>query len=114
MSQKLREWWSGGGFFQIMTMLVLAGITWGTTTATIRSDQASSRERLDDRFASLSQQLSEVKGQISAVRAAQDEVLRLRSELSALRDRIASLETDYKTQIQINARLMADVARLER
>lgn len=113
LSQKLKEWWSSGGFFQVGTMLLLAGITWGTTVATVKSEQQAGRERLDSKFGTISDQLTDLKSQISTVRQAQDAVLQLRAEFSALSRRVESLEDDYKTQIQLNAKLMADIARLQ-
>lgn len=109
MNQRLREWWSGGGFIQVSSMILIAGITWGTTVATIRNDQSAVAKSLD----ALSRQLEEVKAQIAGVRSAQDGVLKLQGEVDALRQRLTSLEADYKTQIQINSVIRADIARLQ-
>lgn len=93
-------------------MLVLVGSLFAsyiTTASTLRNNDNNFIERLDG----LSGQLTELKGQIQGVRSAQDGVLQLRGEVAALDDRLSNLEIDYKTQIQINARVMADLARAE-
>lgn len=94
---------------QIGTILLAAGITWGTTVATIRADQGADAKT----FESFGRQLEEIKAQINGVRQAQDGVLKLQGEVDALRNRLVSLETDNKTQVQVNARLQADIARLQ-
>lgn len=109
MSQRLKDWWTGGGFIQVATILVAAGITWGTTIATIENDKSGTAKS----FEAFGRQLEEIKQQISGVRAAQDGVLKLQGEVDALRQRLVSLELDYKTQIQINSVLRADIARLQ-
>lgn len=109
MSQKLHDWWTSGGFFQVATVLVVAGITWGTTIATISGDRSAVTKSLDG----LSGQVAEIRKQIDGVRSAQDGVLKLQGEVDALRQRLVSLEVDYKTQIQINSVLRADIARLQ-
>lgn len=109
MSQRLREWWTGGGFFSVATIVVSAAITWGATIATINANQ----QKVTDNYAALSRQIDEVKAQIHGVRSAQDGVLQLQGVVAALTQRILSLETDYKTQVQVNAALQADIARLK-
>lgn len=109
MPVKIKEWWDRGGFMTIGTMILLAGITWGTTTATISNNNSSVTDELSD----ISTQLNDLKSQISGVRSAQDAVLTLTGEISALRDRVQSLELDNKTQVQINASNAKDIARLE-
>lgn len=106
---RVRDWWLGGGFFTVATILVVAGITWGTTIATIENDKSGTVKS----FEAFGKQLEEIKAQISGVRAAQDGVLKLQGEVDAIRQRLVSLELDYKTQIQINSVLRADIARLQ-
>lgn len=109
MSTRLRDWWMGGGFFSVATIVLSAAVTWGATIATLRNDQSNVAGKLND----VSRQIEKVEAQIANVRSAQDGVLQLRSELAAVTQRLQNLESDYKTQIQINGRLQADVAGLQ-
>lgn len=113
LNQRVKEWWSGGGFITVATILVTAGITWGSTLATIRNDQSDVAKGLD----SLGKQLEEVKREISGVRSAQDGVLKLQGEVDALRQRLTALESastnETATQTQINRVTSADIARLQ-
>lgn len=105
----LKQWFTGGGFWAVLVLLGSLGANYLTTTTTLKNNDSNTIERLDG----LSEQLTDLKGQIQGVRSAQDGVLQLRGEVAALDRRLANLEIDYKTQIQINSRVMADIARLE-
>lgn len=113
MSQRLRDWWASGGFFSVGTIIVSAAITWGTTVATIRSDQSRVTEKVADNYNALSRQIDEVKAQINGVRTAQDGVLKLQGEMEALKQRLAKVESMNETQEQINRVTSADIARLQ-
>lgn len=113
MSQRLRDWWTSGGFFSVATIIISAAITWGTTVATIRSDQSRVTEKVADNYNALSRQIDEVKAQINGVRTAQDGVLKLQGEMEALKQRLAKIEGINETQVQINRVTSADIARLQ-
>lgn len=113
MSQRIRDWWTGGGFFSVATILITAAVSWGATIATLRSDNSKVTERVTENFNALSRQIDEVKAQINGVRSAQDGVLKLQGEMDALRQRLAKLEGANDTQEQINRVTSADIARLQ-
>lgn len=111
MTERAKTWLLNPSLvIQILGLLMAIGSTWAVTG--YRLTQIESRSQSFE--VSMQKQISDLRGEIREMRATQLDVERASVRMEAIAARVASLEADAKTQVQINSKLAAQIARLER